>query len=124
MLGNIQSSDLFFIGNPQTHSPIKDFQYDNGCHECKNAGDAETPELICTTVPPAKSRAPIFPNQPPAPQTQCAKGLYTKVDQSNMKTKKVLNFMRSAKAPVMRAGVIMANMAWKTINAWWGTVPA
>jgi hypothetical protein len=41
-----------------------------------------------------------------------------------MKSKKPLNFMRSAKAPVIRAGVIMANMAWKIINAWWGIVPA
>src|SRR5215831_12848314 len=35
---------------------------------------AEIPELICTTVPPAKSRAPIAPIQPPFPHTQCANG--------------------------------------------------
>ena len=29
-----------------------------------------------------------------------------------MNTRKVLNFMRSAQAPVIRAGVMMANMAW------------
>ncbi len=34
---------------------------------------ADTPELIWTTVPPAKSKAPIAPIQPP-PQTQCASG--------------------------------------------------
>src|SRR5919198_6245151 len=34
---------------------------------------ADTPELICTTVPPAKSNAPIAPIQPP-PHTQCANG--------------------------------------------------
>jgi len=33
------------------------------------------------------------------------------VDQITIKTRKVLNFMRSAKAPVIRAGVMMANMA-------------
>src|SRR4030095_14458407 len=36
--------------------------------------EAETPELICTTVPPAKSSAPRAPIQPPFPQTQCASG--------------------------------------------------
>src|SRR5262245_47938990 len=35
---------------------------------------AETPELICTTVPPAKSSAPRVLSQPPFPQTQCANG--------------------------------------------------
>src|SRR5438132_10806265 len=37
----------------------------------------ETPELICTTVPPAKSSAPIpplVPIQPPLPHTQWASG--------------------------------------------------
>ena len=37
--------------------------------------NAETPELMCTTVPPAKSRAPIPPIQPPTPHTQWHKGL-------------------------------------------------
>src|SRR5215470_10849370 len=36
------------------------------------ATSAEIPELICTTVPPAKSSAPIVRNQPPVPQTQWA----------------------------------------------------
>ena len=31
---------------------------------------------------------------------------------------RVGNFIRSAKAPVMRAGVMMANMAWKIMYAW------
>src|SRR6266498_3256271 len=31
---------------------------------------ADTPELMCTTVPPAKSSAPRFLNHPPTPQTQ------------------------------------------------------
>ena len=35
---------------------------------------AETPALMCTTVPPAKSSAPSFCSHPPAPQTQCASG--------------------------------------------------
>ena len=38
------------------------------------ATSAATPAFTCTTVPPAKSRAPICASQPP-PQTQCATGL-------------------------------------------------
>src|SRR2546422_268844 len=46
------------------------------------ATGADTPALTCTTVPPAKSSAPIFCSQPPAPHTQCASGAYTSADQS------------------------------------------
>ena len=35
---------------------------------------AETPEMICTTVPPAKSSTPMLRNQPPIPQTQWQTG--------------------------------------------------
>src|SRR5262249_46681054 len=35
---------------------------------------AETPDEMCTTVPPAKSSAPSFFSQPPSPHTQCASG--------------------------------------------------
>ncbi len=41
-----------------------------------------------------------------------------------MKVTKPVNFMRSAKAPVISAGVITANINWNTMNARWGTVPA
>src|SRR5437660_1873622 len=34
---------------------------------------ADTPLVMCTTVPPAKSSAPSCPSQPP-PHTQCATG--------------------------------------------------
>ena len=44
------------------------------------------------------------------------------VAQRSVKTRKLLNFIRSAKAPVINAGVMIANMAWKIIKAWWGTV--
>src|SRR4051812_7569731 len=37
------------------------------------ATSAAIPAFTCTTVPPAKSRAPIFESQPP-PHTQCAIG--------------------------------------------------
>src|SRR5215467_9698159 len=36
----------------------------------RTATSAETPALMCTTVPPAKSRAPIFLRNPPTPHTQ------------------------------------------------------
>ena len=38
------------------------------------ATSADTPALMCTTVPPAKSSAPSFCSQPPAPHTQWASG--------------------------------------------------
>jgi hypothetical protein len=44
------------------------------------------------------------------------------VAHSTENTTKPENFMRSAKAPMMRPGVMMANMSWKIMNAWWGTV--
>jgi hypothetical protein len=38
------------------------------------ATSADIPALICTTVPPAKSSAPMLRRKPPTPQTQCASG--------------------------------------------------
>src|SRR5687768_9113423 len=73
---------------------------------------AETPALTCTTVPPAKSSAPSFWSQPPDPQTQCASGAYTSVDQSRIKARNARNRMRSTIAPDTSAGVITANIAW------------
>ena len=43
---------------------------------------AAMPALTCTTVPPAKSRAPIWESQPP-PHTQWAIGLYTTIDHND-----------------------------------------
>src|SRR5208337_4739489 len=67
---------------------------------------ADTPEVTCTTVPPAKSRQGNRPSReafsrPPFPQTMCAMGAYTTSDHSTMKAAMALNFMRSAKAPVI-----------------------
>ena len=77
---------------------------------------AETPEVMCTTVPPAKSsvgkRPPRFEfNSPPLPQTMWAMGAYTMSDHNTMNTAMALNFIRSAKAPLMSAGVMMANIS-------------
>ena len=38
------------------------------------------------------------------------------VDQATMKMMKELNFIRSANAPETRAGVMMANINWKTMK--------
>ena len=46
------------------------------------------------------------------------------VAQSTVKSRKPLNLIRSAKAPVISAGVMMANIAWKTACACCGMVAA
>ena len=40
------------------------------------------------------------------------------------KRRKAENFIRSANVPVISAGVMMANMSWKTMKAWCGIVAA
>ena len=79
---------------------------------------------MCTTVPPAKSRAPRLNSQPVGAKTQWATGAYTRVDHRARKSAHPANFIRSAVAPVMRAGVMMANIIWKATNASAGTVSA
>ncbi len=76
---------------------------------------AETPEEMCTTVPPAKSRVGNLPpsaafRKPPLPHTMCASGAYTTRNHSTMNSTVPLNFIRSAVAPVISAGVITANI--------------
>src|SRR5213083_3072965 len=71
---------------------------------------AETPLVMCTTVPPAKSKQGILPplnafNKPPLPHTMCAIGKYTMRLHSTVNSSIALNFMRSAKAPEISAGV-------------------
>ena len=50
------------------------------------------------------------PASHPPPHTQCAMGQYTARDHRTEKHSSALNFIRSAKAPVMSAGVIAANI--------------
>jgi len=64
-----------------------------------------------TTVPPAKSSTPIAPSQPP-PHTQWATGAYTIVSQIPMNQSIAENFIRSANAPTISAGVMMAKVSW------------
>src|ERR1043166_8038018 len=88
------------------------------------ATSAETPELMCTTVPPAKSSAPSFCSHPPAPQTQCASGSYTNVDHRTRNTTYARNRIRPAIAPEMSAGVMIANISWNIACACSGIVAA
>src|SRR5919106_3271132 len=73
------------------------------------------PADVWITIPPAKSYTPRFASQPP-PQTQCARGKYTTKLQATIKITKPLNFTRSANAPVIRRGVITANIIWNVAN--------
>jgi hypothetical protein len=80
---------------------------------------ADQPEDMCTTVPPAKSIA-LMPAlafhtpfmKPSMPQTMWASGKYTRNIQPTMNSISALNFMRSAMAPTISAGVMMANINW------------
>src|SRR6202008_362253 len=83
------------------------------------ATSAEVPLDMCTTRPPAKSIAPDLKIQPP-PQTMNASGQYTTTSQMLMKARKAENFMRSATAPRISAGVMMANIAWNMMNTYSG----
>ncbi len=42
----------------------------------------------------------------------CASGKYTTVAQSVVKSRYEVNFMRSATAPLISAGVMIANIIW------------
>src|SRR3954447_13718529 len=85
---------------------------------------AETPELMWTTVPPAKSSAPSLYSQPSTDQTQWANGEYTRIDHRIVNSTNAPNRLRSANAPVMSAGVIAANISWNAANSTNGTVVA
>src|SRR5947209_8140867 len=83
----------------------------------KHVTSADTPDVTCTTVPPAKSRHGNRPpsaafNSPPLPHTMCAIGLYTQIAHRIMNTSMPENLTRSANAPVISAGVIIANISW------------
>ena len=50
-------------------------------------------------------------SSPPTPHTMCAIGLYTTIAHSTMNTSIAENFIRSANAPVISAGVMIANIS-------------
>src|SRR6266850_43528 len=53
---------------------IGTFPYPPRLPMISTATRAEIPALMCTTVPPAKSNAPMLRRKPPTPHTQCARG--------------------------------------------------
>jgi len=78
---------------------------------------------MCTTVPPAKSMARMPASELPRPfirpllpHTMCASGKYTSSIHPRTKSMSAEYFMRSAMAPTMRAGVMMANIIWYIAN--------
>src|SRR6186713_3154228 len=75
--------------------------------------NAAQPAVICTTVPPAKSQAPILARNPSGCQFQCATGAYTNKEN---KTIKEVNRILSANAPTTRPGVMIANINWNKEN--------
>src|SRR4051794_3621889 len=85
------------------------------------SASAAAPALMWTTAPPAKSSAPMSASTPPA-NTQWATGPYTTTNQMEMNTAYALNFSRSAVAPVISAGVMMANVIWNAQNSTNGMV--
>ena len=89
---------------------------------------ADQPLDMWTTMPPAKSIALILawglPRpfiQPSALQIMCANGKYTTNIQTALKSMTTLNLMRSAVAPMINAGVMMANIIWYIANTLWET---
>ena len=83
----------------------------------RHSTSALQPEDMWTTVPPAKSIAAILALplktpfiRPSKPQTMCASGKYTTNIHKPMNNMMAENFMRSAIAPTMSAGVMMANI--------------
>src|SRR5205823_5340336 len=85
----------------------------------RHSTSADQPDDMWTTVPPAKSidlmaalafQTPFM--RPSMPHTMWASGKYTTNIHSTMKAITAEYFMRSAIAPTIRAGVMMANISW------------
>ena len=65
---------------------------------------------IIDQIPPAKSTAPSAASQPSFDHSQCSKGLYIIKAHNKENIRKPLNLIRSANAPIIKPGVITANM--------------
>ena len=76
---------------------------------------AAVPAVACTTMPPAKSIVPQYDKIPP-PQTQCVTGAYTIKTQRLKKISIAENLILSTKAPIIRAGVMIAKVIWNVAN--------
>src|SRR5450759_5740234 len=71
--------------------------------------------MLWTTIPPAKSSTPHRWRTPP-PQIMWTNGKYTNRSHAVKKTMYALKVTRLAKAPVIRAGVMIANIIWYATN--------
>ena len=94
----------------------------------KHSTRADQPDDMWTTVPPAKSIALIdalaFHTpfiRPSMPRTMWASGRYTANIQTAMNAITAEYFMRSAIAPTISAGVIIANVIWNIANTFCDT---
>ena len=87
------------------------------------AASAANPALTWTTVPPAKFRTPSLNNQPFGDQIMRTSGPWISISHSAVKARKDENYIRSAKAPTINAGVITANMHWTITKDRWGILP-
>src|SRR5690606_38571921 len=85
---------------------------------------AVNPADMWTTVPPAKSRTPILNRIPSGCHVACANGAYIKIKNKQIKRMYEVNRMRSANAPVINAGVMIANFSWYMANSAKGIVGA
>ena len=65
----------------------------------------------------------MLPSQPPSPQTQWQMGAYTIVSHIAMNQSTALNFILSANAPTISAGVMIANVIWNVMKTVSGMVP-
>src|SRR5262245_27267459 len=81
---------------------------------------AENPLDMWTTSPPAKSMAPDLKSHPSDPHTMWAIGQYTTSSHAAMNAHHTSKRMRSAIAPRISAGVMMANMAWNMTKTYSG----
>jgi hypothetical protein len=86
------------------------------------ATSAATPAFTCTTAPPAKSLNPLCWSQPP-PQTQWATGRYTSTSHNVQNSSIAPNLVLSANAPMINAGVMIANVNWNITNTVSGMGP-
>ena len=78
---------------------------------------AAMPALMWMAVPPAKSSAPRLKSQPVGTEDPVGHG---RVHQQRPETEEHhprRNFSRSAMAPVISAGVMIANIIWKATNS-------
>jgi hypothetical protein len=80
---------------------------------------ADQPEVMWTTVPPAKSMALMAASglsgphmKPSAAPDHVGEGEVHANIHRVTKRSTAMNFMRSAMAPTMRAGVMMAKLSW------------